>query len=86
MKPGDAMKGGEFYTQICITCHGETGEGGLHGDAPSLVNKSLTAEAVVNIVTNGRNQMPPFGGSYTPDQINDLAAYIIQVLNGKKKE
>ena len=34
-------------------------------------------------VTAGRDEMPPFGGTFTPDQIRDISAYVIQALAGQ---
>ena len=66
-----------LYTEICGTCHGETGKGGLHGGAPFSAN--LTAQSIIDVVAKGRNQMPPFGSLYSPQQLQDLAAYVLQL-------
>jgi len=84
VKLGNAAHGKELYSQICVTCHGETGQGGLHSNAPTLVDDTLTPRAIVDTVTNGRNQMPSFAGTYSGSDIEDLAAFIIKDINGKK--
>jgi len=70
-------KGKEIYTTTCVVCHGETGKGGSHGGAP--LTPALNREAITNVVAHGRNDMPPFGSALTPQQLNDLAAYVLQM-------
>jgi quinohemoprotein ethanol dehydrogenase len=70
-------QGKEIYTTTCVVCHGETGKGGSHGGAP--LTHTLTQESVVNVVTRGRNDMPPFGSALPPDQLQDLTAYLLQL-------
>jgi alcohol dehydrogenase (cytochrome c) len=74
---GDAKQGKALYTEICGTCHGETGKGGLHGGAPFTAN--LTTQSIIDTVAKGRNQMPPFGSLYSPQQLQDLAAYVLEL-------
>jgi mono/diheme cytochrome c family protein len=31
-------------------------------------------------VTNGRNNMPPFRGAFTPEQIRDVSVYVVEGL------
>ena len=31
-------------------------------------------------VTAGRNNMPPFGTAFTPEQIRDVSAYVVEAL------
>ena len=35
-------------------------------------------------VTAGRNTMPQFGTTFTPDQIRDVSAYVVEVLAAKR--
>jgi quinohemoprotein ethanol dehydrogenase len=72
-------KGKEIYSTTCVVCHGESGKGGSHG-GPALTS-ALTREAVTNVVTRGRNDMPPFGSALSPDQLNDLTAYLLQLAS-----
>jgi mono/diheme cytochrome c family protein len=34
---------------------------------------------VLQVVTEGRNDMPAFGGALTPEQIRDVSAYVIDM-------
>ncbi|HLF10230.1 MAG TPA: PQQ-binding-like beta-propeller repeat protein [Gammaproteobacteria bacterium] len=77
--PGNADNGKMVYDTACTFCHGEQGEGG-HGGGPSLAAAG-NVNAVLQIVSEGRNDMPPFGaGALTPEQIRDVSAYVAQKL------
>jgi mono/diheme cytochrome c family protein len=64
-----------------VPCHGLKGEGG-HGGGPPLLG-GLTAEHIVSILSSGRNNMPAFTATYSPAQLQDIAAYIVQRLAGQ---
>jgi quinohemoprotein ethanol dehydrogenase len=71
--------GAKIYKSACLPCHGSTGEGGEGGGA-SLVNHGLTRESILSTSTTGKNNMPAFTSSYSPDELNDVATYIVDVL------
>jgi quinohemoprotein ethanol dehydrogenase len=73
--------GATVYRDACLACHGESGAGG-HGGGPTLLN-NLTSDHIRLITTTGRNNMPTFRGIYTPDQIRDVAEFIVQRLAAK---
>ena len=70
-------KGKDTYTTTCVVCHGETGKGGTHGGAP--LTAKLTREAIVSVLTRGRNDMPAFGTSLSPEAMQDLTAYVLDL-------
>jgi alcohol dehydrogenase (cytochrome c) len=70
----DLDNGRRLYAQACAVCHGEDGTSG-HGAAPSLATLS-DLEAVMTVVTNGRNSMPSFRTGFTQEQIRDVGAYV----------
>ena len=72
-------KGKETYTTTCVVCHGEAGKGGSHG-GPALT-RALTGESITNVVTRGRNDMPPFGSAFSADQLQDLSAYVLDLAS-----
>jgi mono/diheme cytochrome c family protein len=72
------QKGKEIYTTTCVVCHGENGKGGSHGGAP--LTSALTAETISSVVTRGRNEMPPFGAALSPAALEDLTAYVLQLV------
>ena len=41
-------------------------------------------DAAIRTVTAGRNNMPPFRGAFTPEQIRDVSAYVVEVLAGRQ--
>jgi len=67
----------ELYVSACQSCHGEDGRGGQGGTGYS---DELTIQSIVTVVTEGRNDMPGWGDSLSPEQILDLAEYIRGVL------
>jgi len=80
-RPPNRDNGAKLYRAACVPCHGATGEGG-HGGGPTLIN-GLTGDAIASVTSTGRNNMPSFGGTLTPADINDIAAYIREDLTKK---
>jgi len=78
LRPGDATNGKTIYTGACMVCHGANGKGGSHGGAP--LTDALTRDAIVTIIASGRNQMPAFGAAVPPQDREDLAAYVLQLV------
>jgi quinohemoprotein ethanol dehydrogenase len=70
--------GQQLYEQACVICHGADGKGGHGGGAPLVGVKDL--RAVIQTVTAGRSDMPPFRTSFTPEQIRDVSAYVVEAL------
>jgi mono/diheme cytochrome c family protein len=69
------------YEQTCVICHGEDGLGGHGGGAP--LNDVPSAAAVIDVVTAGRNNMPPLSTVLTPVEIRDVAAFVAEELAAK---
>jgi cytochrome c6 len=71
------------YKTKCAACHGADGKGatpagknmGVHDFASPEVAKE-TDEQLIEVVTKGRNKMPPYGNSLKEPQIKDLVGYI----------
>jgi quinohemoprotein ethanol dehydrogenase len=74
----DLAHGRELYTQTCTACHGSDGTGGIHG-AP-LKTTQLSLEELMTTIGNGRDQMPAFGQAYKPEDLHDVATYILQEI------
>jgi mono/diheme cytochrome c family protein len=70
--------GQQLYEQACVICHGADGKGGHGGGAPLVGVKDLPA--VIQTVTAGRNDMPPFRTSFTLEQIRNVSAYVVEAL------
>ncbi|HTC44450.1 MAG TPA: PQQ-binding-like beta-propeller repeat protein [Steroidobacteraceae bacterium] len=80
-RAANAENGGNIYRAACVPCHGESGTGG-HGGGPSLI-KGQSHDAILMTASAGRNNMPAFKSVYTPDELNDVTAYIQTLQNAK---
>ena len=72
----------DTYEMRCSSCHGLRGEGQL---GPQIGDGAV-AEAYpdiddqIAVITDGRNEMPPFGQVMDDDEIRALAEYTREVL------
>ncbi len=98
---GDAAKGEATFKQLCLSCHGEKGDGnGPAGAAlqPKPTNftdpanaERLKPEYVYNVVkkggaANGRSPlMVAWEGVLKDDQVRDVAAYVLKFKPAGKK-
>ena len=73
--------GGDIFSSNCKLCHGADGRLGLNG-AKDLTISQLPLNERVNIITNGKNLMAPFGKLLTAAEIDSVAAYTLH-LNQK---
>jgi cytochrome c6 len=84
----DAAEGA--FKAHCAMCHGGDGSGntpvGKSMHIPDLhsaqVQKQSDAQ-LAEVISNGKNAMPPFKGDLNPDQINALVAHVRE-LNHQK--
>jgi quinohemoprotein ethanol dehydrogenase len=74
--------GERLYKAACLPCHGESAAGG-HGGGPTLVG-GTTHASFIAVTTAGKNNMPSFSATYSAQQIEDIAGYVLQVLAKKK--
>jgi cytochrome c553 len=74
---GNAEAGREIFVTNCGSCHTlqEAGTSGTVG--PNLDQVTLDHDAVVEQVTNGGGGMPPFQGTLSEQQIQDVAAFVV---------
>lgn len=70
----DAPDGAKIYKTNCIACHGLYGDMGASG-AFNLQTSVLTLEERIDVITNGRNLMAPWGSILKEDQIKAVAEY-----------
>lgn len=85
--PAATIKAGQaVFSDNCAGCHGVSGHGGNGGpDLTSFPNAKQLA-VVTKQVTNGGGGMPPFKGTLTAKQIQDVAAYVVaDITHGKTK-
>jgi len=79
MAQADVDAGAVIYQQACIPCHGVDGRGGHGGGAP-LDNLS-DINATIQTVSEGVDNMPPFAGALSPQQIIDVSTYVLEALS-----
>lgn len=77
-RAADLVEGKRLFTQACAVCHGDDGKGGHTGGAP--LDRVNDLVAAIQTVTAGRNNMPAFRAPFTPDQIRDVSAYVVERL------
>ncbi len=80
---------GKSKFAACAACHGSDGKGNPLLGAPNLTDKiwlhGWGEQAIVNIVTQGKNNvMPAQGRLLTPAQVQVLAAYVWSLSHGTK--
>lgn len=83
----DLGNGAQVFSTNCVACH--VGGGNVVNGAKTLQQHDLekyamaTAEAIKQQVVNGKNAMPAFAGRLTPEEIDNVAAYILdRAANG----
>ncbi|MBH8553724.1 c-type cytochrome [Nostocaceae cyanobacterium CENA357] len=78
----DTVSGAKIFSANCASCH--VGGKNLVQATKNLKKDALekydmySAEAIIAQVTNGKNAMPAFKGRLKPDQITDVAAYVLE--------
>ena len=72
---GSTELGEELWAGVCAKCHGLAGEGGI---GPRVAGSAtLTdAQAIEDIVRNGRRTMPAVGSGWTEEQMDALTRYL----------
>jgi cytochrome c6 len=79
----------QTYKSNCVVCHGADGTGTVTGKAlkaPDLRSEAvqkLTVAEMVAQISDGKNNMPPFKNTLTPDQIKAVVGYVRSTF-GKK--
>jgi mono/diheme cytochrome c family protein len=77
---GSAELGAAVFGENCSTCHGATGHGGNGGPDLTTMPLAQTEEGAIQQVTNGGGGMPPFGGVLSEEEIENVAAYVVQEI------
>jgi mono/diheme cytochrome c family protein len=81
---GDAelVQGRKVYVAECARCHGVRGEGGIGLQLADgrVARRYPNVDDQVAVITDGRNAMPSFGGTLTPEEIRAVARYEREVL------
>jgi cytochrome c oxidase cbb3-type subunit 3 len=84
-----AAQAGKAKFATCAACHGADGKGNAALGAPNLTDKvwlhGWGEQAIVNIITNGKNNaMPAQGRLLTPEQVHVLGAYVWSLSQGTR--
>jgi mono/diheme cytochrome c family protein len=79
---GDAEAGASVFAENCSVCHGSDGHGGNGGPDLRTMPKAKTEEGAVEQVTEGGGGMPPFGGTLSEEEIQNVAAFVVQKVVG----
>jgi mono/diheme cytochrome c family protein len=79
---GNAESGAAVFAENCSTCHGATGHGGNGGPDLTTMPLAQTEEGAIQQVTNGGGGMPPFAGVLSEEEIENVAAYVADEING----
>lgn len=71
-------------------CHGQDGSGntavGKSMKIPDLHSTQAQSQSdaqLAEVISNGKNSMPPFKGSLSPDQIHDLVTHVRELAQKK---
>jgi mono/diheme cytochrome c family protein len=76
---GDAEAGADIYNeQACGGCHTLEAAGSSGSIGPNLDESQPDFELVVERVTNGSGAMPSFSDKLSEDEINNVAAYVVE--------
>jgi mono/diheme cytochrome c family protein len=77
---GNAELGAAVFGENCSTCHGATGTGGNGGPDLNTMPLAQTEEGAIQQVTNGGGGMPAFEGVLSEEEIENVAAYVVQEI------
>ncbi|WP_349407856.1 cytochrome c550 [Pseudalkalibacillus sp. SCS-8] len=84
---GETKSGEEIVQQSCVSCHGQNLEGGV-GPGLTDVGSKYKADEIVDIIQNGKGQMPAQGLSI--EEAQKVAEYLVgggeEGGEGEKKE
>lgn len=80
---GDAAAGEAVYAENgCGGCHALEAAGSSGNIGPNLDDSQPELELVIDRVTNGAGAMPAFGDQLEPQEIADVAAYVVESTQG----
>lgn len=87
-KPADDV-GAQTFKSNCVVCHGADGTGTATGKALKAADlnsadvQKMTVAQMITQVNDGKNNMPPFKNTLSPDQVKAVVAYV-RATFGKK--
>jgi ubiquinol-cytochrome c reductase cytochrome b subunit len=76
---GDAARGAHlFEEEACLACHIVGGVGGQRGPDLTFVGDRLSREQLIWRILYGGNNMPAYGQTLSPDELNALVEFLAQ--------
>ncbi|MBV1777076.1 cytochrome-c oxidase, cbb3-type subunit III [Burkholderiaceae bacterium DAT-1] len=87
--PERAVRGESTFQQVCVACHGATGNGNKDLGAPHLANRQHwlyggSKATIIETITNGRtNKMPTWKDALGEAKIHLLTAYVYNRSHGE---
>jgi mono/diheme cytochrome c family protein len=80
---GNAEAGAQVFASAgCGGCHTMSAANASGSIGPNLDDAKPDHDLVVDRVTNGQGAMPSFEGQLSEQQIQDVAAYVVQSTSG----
>ena len=74
---GPVFEGAQlFHDKACLNCHLIQGFGGRRGPDLTYVGDKLTRDNMIIRIVNGGGNMPGFGSSLKPQEIDALVAFL----------
>lgn len=73
-EPSSIENGEEIYKNYCKSCHGKKGSLGF-GGAAKLIKSKMPLEERIDVITNGKGKMAPYGALLSEDEIKAVAMF-----------
>jgi ubiquinol-cytochrome c reductase cytochrome b subunit len=73
-----------FHDKGCLNCHLIDGYGGRRGPDLSRIGSLLTKDNIILRIVNGGTNMPAFGSTLSPREIENLVAFLQSRAPGKE--
>lgn len=74
--PAEQRGADVFQQNGCISCHQLAGVGGQRGPDLTHIGTTLNRQELTWRILGGGNNMPAYGGTITPQQLDDLLAFL----------